>query len=70
MLNVNVGVGLNIKRIVNIKINNMCMSGIHYEIEDEVWEEELYQKRIDELKVNNKLICKYSGLPSIWAYEK
>ena len=41
----------------------MCMSGIHYEIEDEVWEEELY-------KVNNKLICKYSGLPSIWAYEK
>ena len=63
MLNVSVGVGLNIKRIVNIKINNMCMSGIHYEIEDEVWEEELY-------KVNNKLICKYSGLPSIWAYEK
>ncbi len=48
----------------------MCMSGIHYEIEDEVWEEELYQKRVDELKVNNKLICKYSGLPSIWAYEK
>ncbi len=41
----------------------MCMSGIHYEIEDEEWEEELY-------KVNNKLICKYSGLPSIWAYEK
>ena len=55
--------GLNIKRIVKIKIINMCMSGIHYEIEDEEWEEELY-------KVNNKLICKYSGLPSIWAYEK
>tara|TARA_R100001509_G_scaffold153157_1_gene113858 strand:- start:370 stop:561 length:192 start_codon:yes stop_codon:yes gene_type:complete len=63
MLNVNVGDGLNIKRIVKIKIINMCMSGIHYEIEDEEWEEELY-------KVNNKLICKYSGLPSIWAYEK
>ena len=57
------GDGLNIKRIVKIKIVNMCMSGIHYEIEDEEWEEELY-------KVNNKLICKYSGLPSIWAYEK
>tara|TARA_B100000927_G_scaffold273956_1_gene252801 strand:+ start:333 stop:524 length:192 start_codon:yes stop_codon:yes gene_type:complete len=63
MLNVNVEDGLNIKRIVKIKIINMCMSGIHYEIEDEEWEEELY-------KVNNKLICKYSGLPSIWAYEK
>ena len=63
MLNVNVEDGLNIKRIVKIKIINMCMSGIHYEIEDEEWDEELY-------KVNNKLICKYSGLPSIWAYEK
>ncbi len=39
----------------------MCMSGIHYEIEDEFEE--------DFIEVDPKLICKYSGLLSIHAYE-
>jgi hypothetical protein len=39
----------------------MCMSGIHYQIEDEL--------DVDLLEVDPKLICKYSGLPSIYAYE-
>ena len=39
----------------------MCMSGIHYEIEDEL-EEDLNE-------VDPKLICKYSGLLSVYAYQ-
>ena len=39
----------------------MCMSGIHYEIEDE-FEEDL-------IEVDPKLICKYSGLLSVYAYQ-
>ena len=40
----------------------MCMSGIHYEIEDEFEE--------DIIEVDPKLICKDSGLLSIDAYEE
>ena len=39
----------------------MCMSGIHYEIEDEFEE--------DFIEVDPKLICRYSGLLSIYAYQ-
>jgi len=39
----------------------MCMSGIHYEFEDE------FEK--DLIEVNPKLICRYSGLLSIYAYQ-
>tara|TARA_R110001592_G_scaffold295227_1_gene565147 strand:+ start:283 stop:408 length:126 start_codon:yes stop_codon:yes gene_type:complete len=41
------------------------MSGIHYEIEDEL-EDELEE---DFIEVDPKLICKYSGLLSVYAYE-
>jgi hypothetical protein len=41
------------------------MSGIHYEIEDEL-EGELEE---DFIEVDPKLICKYSGLLSIYAYQ-
>jgi len=39
----------------------MCMSGIHYEIEDE-FKEGL-------IEVDPKLICEYSGLLSVYAYQ-
>tara|TARA_B100000767_G_scaffold79919_1_gene76742 strand:+ start:610 stop:729 length:120 start_codon:yes stop_codon:yes gene_type:complete len=38
------------------------MSGIHYEIEDE--------DEDDLIEVDPKLICKYSGLLSVYAYEE
>jgi hypothetical protein len=37
------------------------MSGIHYEIEDEFKE--------DLIEVDPKLICEYSGLLSVYAYQ-
>jgi len=39
----------------------MCMSGVHYELEDELEE--------DLIEVDPKYICKYSGLLSIYAYQ-
>jgi hypothetical protein len=40
----------------------MCTSGIHYI-------EEVEEKNVDtDIKIDKKLICQYSGLPSITAY--
>jgi len=47
---------------ITIKSNNMCTSGIHYI-------EEVEEKNVDtDIKIDKKLICQYSGLPSIMAY--
>ena len=40
----------------------MCTSGIHYEFQHELEE--------DLIEVDPKLICKYSGLLSIYGYEE
>ena len=40
------------------KISNMCMSGAHYEIYEE----------LEEVKHKPKLVCSYSGLPSVLSY--
>ena len=40
----------------------MCTSGIHYQFQDELEE--------DFIQVDPKLICKYSGLLSIYRYEE
>lgn len=40
----------------------MCTSGIHYEFQEELEE--------DFIEVDPKLICKYSGLLSIYGYEE
>ena len=37
----------------------MCMSGAHYIIEEE----------IEEVTVEPKLVCSYSGLPSVLSYQ-
>ena len=37
----------------------MCMSGAHYELEEE----------IEEVKVKPKMVCSYSGLPSVISYQ-
>jgi len=66
----------------------MCMSGIHYEIEEEfeedfkvidgqVWCNEIekwvtpeeYEQNLEDIEVDPKLICKYSGLLSVYAYQ-
>lgn len=40
----------------------MCTSGIHYI-------EEVEEKNVDTyIKIDKKLICQYSGLPSIMSY--
>ena len=37
----------------------MCMSGAHYILEEE---------EIEEVTIEKKLICSYSGLPSVISY--
>ena len=37
----------------------MCMSGAHYEIYEE----------LEEVKPKPKLVCSYSGLPSVISYQ-
>ena len=44
----------------------MCMSGIHYLPEDE--EEEVKVKKVKKQN-KEKLICSYSGLPSVASYQ-
>tara|TARA_Y100000114_G_C11702812_1_gene299313 strand:+ start:293 stop:421 length:129 start_codon:yes stop_codon:yes gene_type:complete len=41
----------------------MCTSGIHYQFQEDELEE-------DFIEVDPKLICKYSGLLSIYGYEE
>ena len=36
----------------------MCMSGAHYILEEE----------IEEVTIDKKLVCSYSGLPSVISY--
>ncbi len=36
----------------------MCMSGAHYEIEEEM----------EEVIIKPKMVCSYSGLPSVLSY--
>ena len=38
----------------------MCMSGAHYVIEEEE----------EEVKIDPKFYCAYSGLPSVLSYQK
>ena len=48
----------------NKKLNSMCLSGIHYEIEDELWLEEERKKK-EKIERNT---CTYSGLRSVSSY--
>jgi len=41
------------------KISNMCMSGAHYLIEEEM----------EEIVTKPKMVCSYSGLPSVISYQ-
>jgi hypothetical protein len=45
------------------------MSGIHYEIEEELENELENELEEDFIEVDPKLICKYSGLLSVYAYQ-